>query len=57
MDDDDDDDGSGGKEVLSSYDIIVATPMRLVAVLREGHINLTSVLVGGTRKAIVVLCV
>ena len=55
-----DDDGlivksSGGKEVLGSYDIIVATPMRLVAVLREGNISLTSVQVGNSANCCVLL--
>jgi hypothetical protein len=38
---------SGAKSALGAYDLMVATPMRLVSVLREGALDLSSVEVRG----------
>jgi superfamily II DNA/RNA helicase len=35
--------GSGKSQTLGSYDIMVATPMRLVTLLRENVLDLSSV--------------
>lgn len=41
---------TGARNALGHFDVVVATPMRLVGVLREGAVDLSRVEVGGRRR-------